>query len=63
MPISLVDRAVASLTVLGPSQIEALPPAERRRLADLCRQVAAIAEPKPQPKAGILSALRGGRQE
>jgi hypothetical protein len=62
MPITLVDRAVAALVSLSPDDIERLPPAERRRLADSCRYVAQLAEPRASPKEGVLADLRDGRQ-
>lgn len=39
MPIDLTDKIVALLVALGPDDVEALPPAERRGLADQCRRV------------------------
>jgi hypothetical protein len=65
MPIAIADKIVALIGHLSPADIEALPPAERRRLADQCRHVAKLAEEgKPQPKAGILGELRNsGRGE
>ena len=44
MPIALTDRNVALLVSLTDEQIEELPPAERRRLEDMCmRGAGAIA--------------------
>ena len=48
MPIALVDRAVAALAALDLAAIEEVPPAERRRLADVCRHVANVADPAPR---------------
>ena len=39
MPIALTDKIVALLCSLTDEQIEALPPAERRRLEHICMQV------------------------
>jgi hypothetical protein len=61
--LELVDKAVALLCVLRREDIEALPPAERRRLADTCRHVAGIAEPpSPRQGKGVLSALQAGER-
>jgi hypothetical protein len=63
MPIALTDKIVALLVSLSPADIEYLPPAERRRLADHCRHAAELAEPKrATPGAGVLVDLRGGRR-
>ena len=59
MPIALIDKAVAALSVLNLDHLENVPPAERRRLADICKHVAALAEPKAErPRSGILAALQ-----
>jgi len=70
MPIALSDKTVALLAALSREIIEALPPAERRRLAAECRRVAAITEPaepaqraalvppRPRQPGGVLAALR-----
>jgi hypothetical protein len=67
MPIDLTDKIVALLVALGPDDVEALPPAERRRLADQCRRVVNIAEPAPGnggSRHGVLGDLaRGQRSE
>ena len=39
MPIALTDKIVALLASLTDEQIEALPPAERRRLEHACMSV------------------------
>lgn len=70
MSIPLADKIIALLTSLNPADVQALPPAERRRFADSCRRAADLADP-PQPKPaaiplpgpqsqGILSDLRDG---
>jgi hypothetical protein len=67
MPIDLTDKIVALLVALGRDDVEALPPAERRRLADQCRRVVNFAEPAPGNAAsrrGVLGDLdRGQRSE
>lgn len=60
--LAIVDRIVAGFAALTTADVEALPPAERRRLADVCRHWAAIAEPKPPaPRSGVLAQLHDGR--
>lgn len=56
MPIA--HKAAALLEVLSPPDMTALPPAARARLAALCRHVADMAEPKPEPTAGVLTDVR-----
>jgi hypothetical protein len=48
-----------------PDAFDAMPPAERRRLADVLRYIANLAEPAGKAdtaKTGVLADLRGGRQ-
>jgi hypothetical protein len=61
VPINIADRIISLITSMQPEAIANLPPAERRRLADHCRHVVALAELKQQPKAGVISDLRDGR--
>jgi hypothetical protein len=57
--LAVIDRIVAGFAALTTADVEALPPAERRRLADTCRYWAQVAEPKaPAPRSGVLAALR-----
>jgi len=56
MPITTIDRIIALLASLSPEQVADLPPAERRRLADVCRRAATLAEPRADtPPAGVLA--------
>ncbi len=48
MPLSLTDKIVALLCSLTDDQVEALPPAERRRLEDQCLRVAVLCTPLPR---------------
>ena len=57
MPIAIADKIVALLASLSDEDIQALPQAERRRLADQCRHVTSRAE-RQEPKAGVLAQLR-----
>jgi hypothetical protein len=65
MPIDITDKIVALLVALGRDDVEALPPAERRRLADQCRRVVNLAEPgNGASRHGVLGDLdRGQRSE
>jgi hypothetical protein len=57
-----VDRVTALLEAVGPNAVAELSPAERQRLADGCRRVLALAEPKPAPpKTGVLADLRNAK--
>jgi hypothetical protein len=65
VPIGLTDKIVALLIALGRDDVEALPPAERRRLADECRRVVNLAEPSPangNRRTGVLGDLDQGRR-
>ena len=65
MPIDLTDKIVALLVALGPDDVEALPPATRRRLADHCRRVVTLAEPGPrrgERRNGVLGDLDQGQR-
>jgi hypothetical protein len=69
VPIDLSDKIVALLSAMTDADIEALPPAKRRRFGAVCRHAAAVAERCEQSKtrqqeAGVLADLRRGvRQE
>jgi hypothetical protein len=61
--MTIATKVAALLTALRRQDVEALPPAERHRLADLCRYVAALAEPPAKPaRSGMLYDLGGGRR-
>jgi hypothetical protein len=63
MQLRTLDQALAILISLTDEQIEALPPAERRRLEHECLRVAVRCCPVPkEPKSGVLLALRDGRE-
>ena len=64
MPIGVVDKTVALLISLTDQQIEALPPAERRRLENECLRVAVLCAPVPdKPASGVLVELAAHRRE
>lgn len=60
MPLSRIDMLLGLLMNLSRADVESLPPATRRRLADACHHVAKVAEPKPQPQSGVLADLSNG---
>ena len=60
----LAQKVAALLGALTPADVDALPPIQRRRFADLCRHVAEMAEreeKKELPKAGFFAELADGR--
>jgi len=59
--MTLASKVAALLTAIRRQDVEEMVPAERQRLASLCRQVAALAEP-PAPKSGVLCDLKAGRR-
>jgi len=61
MPIDLTDKIVALFAALSNDDIDALPPVQRRRLAEQCRRVADRAESDAKrPEAGVLGDLKRG---
>jgi hypothetical protein len=59
----MADNVTAMLNTLTRSDVEAMPPTERRRFAELCRHWARLAE-RPridQRGSGVLADLRQGR--
>ena len=61
--MSLASKVMALLASLSPADIAELSPFERRRLADLCRHVAELAERDDDaPKAGVLALLKNGER-
>lgn len=61
MPVA--DKIAALFNALTREEVDAMPPVERRRFADLCRHWADFAELRPrllEPKSGVLSDLERG---
>jgi hypothetical protein len=62
---TIIDHIGALLDSVTTSQLAAVSPLERRRLADsmwrVLHQMSRIDDPPP-PKAGVLNDLSGGRQ-
>jgi hypothetical protein len=64
--MSLADKVTALLTGLTPNQVQAMPPVERQHLAEQCRRIAALAEPRPEGatiKGGVLADLQDRRRD
>jgi hypothetical protein len=60
--VSIPDKLTALFNMLTREDVDAMPPAERRRFADQCRHWAEIAE-RPQataPPTGVLYDLGAG---
>jgi hypothetical protein len=64
--MSVVEKTIALLGGLNPADVQRLPPARRRRFADMCRHWADLAEPRPYettPKSGVLFDLQSRRRD
>lgn len=66
--MSIATKVAALLVAVRRQDIEELSPAERQRLANLCRYVASLAEPQAQvsvpaaARSGVLDGLKSGRR-
>jgi hypothetical protein len=61
--MSVADKIAALFNVLTREEVDAMPPAERRRFADLCRHWAHFADIRPRPsvpRSGVLADLKRG---
>jgi hypothetical protein len=56
-------KAVAFLANLRDEDVEAMPPARREELGNLCAYWAARVKARPPAKAGVLSELRNGARD
>jgi hypothetical protein len=64
--MSIADKIAALFCVLTREEVDAMPPAERRRFADLCRHWANFADIRPRPsgpRSGVLADLRRGLRD
>ena len=60
--MALIHEIQRQLESLKPSDLDQLAPVERRRLADLLRHWAKVAE-RDEPKGGVLRDLKDGNGE
>jgi hypothetical protein len=61
--MSVAAKIAALFNALTREEVDAMPPVERRRFADLCRHWADFAEIRPRevgPQSGVLADLRRG---
>ena len=59
----LAAKVADLLAGLTPADVQALPPIQRRRFADMCRHWAALADHNDdKPKAGVLARLSEGER-
>jgi hypothetical protein len=59
---SLIRKTLAFMVQIKAGDFDGMPPAERRRFADLCKHLASIGEPKKAPpKIGVLADLKSVR--
>lgn len=64
--MSLANKIAALLTSMTRNQVEAMPPIERQQLADQCRRIAALAEPRTDGATvgvGVLADLQARRRD
>jgi hypothetical protein len=62
--MSIATKVAALLVAVRRQDVEELPPAERQRLANLCRYVASLAEPLAggPTRTGVLYEMKAGRR-
>jgi hypothetical protein len=62
--MSIATKVAALLVAVRRQDVEELSPAERQRLANLCRYVASLAEPLAgvPARSGVLYDLKAGRR-
>ena len=61
--MSIADKITALFNALTREEVDAMPPIERRRFADLCRHWANFADLRPRgqtPQSGVLADLKRG---
>jgi hypothetical protein len=61
--MSVAHKIAALFIALTREEVDAMPPAERRRFADLCRHWADFADIRPRPTvptSGVLADLKRG---
>jgi hypothetical protein len=63
--MSVAGKITALFNALTREEVDAMPPIERRRFADLCRHWADLADRRPrtsEPQSGVLADLGGLRK-
>lgn len=62
--MSIATKVAALLVAVRRQDVERLPPAERERLASLCRYVAAMAEPQAgaHQRSAVICDFKSGRR-
>jgi hypothetical protein len=63
--MSLIEKTIALLGGINPADVQALPPAQRRRFADICKHWASLAERSGDTvrRVGVLSDLQARRRD
>jgi len=62
--MSVIEKTIALLGGINPADVQALPPAQRRRFADICKHWATLAErPGDSKRKGVLSDLQLRRRD
>jgi hypothetical protein len=63
--MSVIEKTIALMGGLSPAEVQALPPAQRRRFADMCKHWANLAERSVDTvrKVGVLSDLQTRRRD
>ncbi len=63
--MSVIEKTIALMGGLTPAEVLALPPAQRRRFADMCKHWAKLAERPGDSvrKIGVLSDLQARRRD
>jgi hypothetical protein len=62
--MSVIEKTIALLGGISPADVMALPPAQRRRFADICKHWANLADrPGESVRNGVLSDLQARRRD
>jgi hypothetical protein len=61
--MSVLAKAAAMLAAASPQELEAMPPAERERIAETLRHWLRLVERAGGPRSGVLHELRTQRHE
>jgi hypothetical protein len=63
--MSVIEKTIALLGGISPADVRALPPAQRRRFADICKHWANLADRQGESarKGGVLADLQTRRRD